>query len=183
MMSEHNLIENGSFKDASVTSWQRAHRNPKPLVFHDYTLEKKLVLLEPGEVLEQSIDAERIGHYRSFLIKATARTSGCMNATCIGFPELAPVTMQELEPAPDVNGLTALLEVSLTLEFATGHVSKTLFARAHYGMQPFEAEVAFEHLPETLLSAGIRCRTLAPALREQDRKYLWVTGFKLIPLY
>lgn len=69
MMSEHNLIENGSFKDASVTSWQRAHRNPKPLVFHDYTLEKKLILLEPGEVLEQSIDAERIGHYRSFLIK------------------------------------------------------------------------------------------------------------------
>ncbi len=178
-----NLIENGSFKDGSVTSWQRVHHSPNTLVFHDYALEKKLVLLEPGEVLEQSIDAERIGHYRSFLIKATARASGCMNATCIGFPELAPVTMQELQPAPDVNGLTALLEVSFTLEFATGHVSKTLFARAHYGMQPFEAEVAFEHLPATLLGAGIRCRKPALSLPDQDRNYLWVTGFKLIPLY
>ena len=182
MANENNLIENGSFKDRNIDCWNLAQGDPSNLVFHDYTPEKKVVLLEPGQILEQSIDASRIGPYRSFLLKITARASQNRDATCIGLPELAPASMQVVEPSSGVNDSTTLLTVSFSIDSTAGQTPKTLFAQVLDAMQPFEAHVTFENLPQALQGASIRCQTPDCPFPDQARKYLWVTALKVIPL-
>lgn len=184
MTTENNLILNGNFKDGSLSPWTLAYGDEAKLVFRDYTAEKKVLLLEPAEVLEQRLDVSKIGSSRRFKIKVTARANPNMDIVFVGEPELPAITMQEGDPdsAPEASHSMSFVTLTFSLAHMGGETGKIMVAEVSNGMQLFEAEAFFENFPDTIVGAGVSCRTPMYPFPEYDRRHIWVTGFEIIPL-
>lgn len=184
MKSATNLIKNGNFTNGDLPPWYLVYGKPEDLVFRDYQPDKKVVLLEPAEVLEQRLDIDGIGHPRTFVINVTARASPDMDPSFEDVPHEEPVTLRQYdaEHPPELNNSLSWMTVSLVIGYPGGQTTAVLVAEVSTGLQHFTGEFVFSQLPGPIAWASLGCRTAMHPLPPYDRRRIWVTGFEVYAL-
>lgn len=181
MKNQENLLENGSFSTGNILPWQLAYGDPDKLEFRDYTEDKKVVLLDTREAIDQRIDAKKIPGSTHFRLTLMARGQQVPPEANKSEPTAkAPLAQAGGEKQPK-HTLTAL-NVTVALYYAGGQKLISKEFPVSGGMQTFTHDYTFPASPDPLVGARVSCLVSYSEVPDYDQHSVWLTGLELIAL-